>query len=64
MSVWRIIAGSILGGAGYGICGTVPETALLDFAVFTPHVTLVYIVSFIVGFTMLSAILAIIEFDT
>ncbi|KAL4446144.1 hypothetical protein ABPG74_021683 [Tetrahymena malaccensis] len=62
-SLLRIIIASILGGIGYGLCGISPEYAILNIAVFSPQVTLVYLISFFVGYTLTLSIMLIIEFD-
>ncbi|EWS71915.1 cyclic nucleotide-binding domain protein (macronuclear) [Tetrahymena thermophila SB210] len=59
----RIIIASVLGGIGYGLCGISPEYAILNVAVFSPQVTLVYIISFFVGYTLTLSVMLIIEFD-
>jgi hypothetical protein len=53
----------MVSGVGYGICGSLPEQALLHSAVFTPHITLVYLISFLVGSTLMLGILVVLEFD-
>ncbi|KAL4492552.1 hypothetical protein ABPG72_007665 [Tetrahymena utriculariae] len=62
-SLVRTIIASILGGVGYGLCGIQPEYAILNISVFSPQVTLVYLISFFVGYTLTLSIMMIIEFD-